>query len=525
MISWCINYFKEVKDNLEKEYIDSFSFLYNTEKLQKGPQAENFIEAMTSDYTYYNGLLQILFHLFSFTQIGWIFLTEYLWFQIFKNSNSNSNSNTKLYSNSIKSIGKRLTKVNILYVKLFQALALNKELISLDLNNELLEFTDHAPYHSNEIDFKLLDSILYKNNLILDKLEPINSGMISLVFQARQFCTSKKFIIKMKRIGIEITLQNAIGHLLFFLKIVNWASNQKWLSDFFYLPIENLKKYKIDQLVEKNIEMIQQQTNFEEEVKNMQLIKKNCANLKYIVIPEVNVEVTYYFKDAILMEYIDGKTIQSIEKEDRVGFAKSVLKFGFVTSFIHGITHGDLHCGNILFIKDENDDQYPYKIGILDFGILYHLESHFRNSLLDCITDLMERPAEESAYMILQSGMIVNSNNQCLNVSSDLDENSEKEIIEILTNIIRKVLYDSKEANQYQLYYFLKEFDRVIAKNDLLNENLKISDQYVKLQLVLAMAHGVTMDLCDQNYVDLANEVVQDLFRPSFYSIDSESVE
>jgi hypothetical protein len=46
---------------------------------------------------------------------------------------------------------------------------------------------------------------------------------------------------------------------------------------------------------------------------------------------------------------------------------------------------------------------------------------------------------------------------------------------------------------------------------------LKISDHYVKVQLVLAMALGVTMKLCQENYIEVADQVIQELFRPSFH--------
>ena len=50
--------------------------------------------------------------------------------------------------------------------------------------------------------------------------------------------------------------------------------------------------------------------------------------------------------------------LNQIQEEDYEEFAKPVLKFGFVTTLLHGATHGDLHGGNILFIKDENDKKH-----------------------------------------------------------------------------------------------------------------------------------------------------------------------
>ena len=82
------------------------------------------------------------------------------------------------------------------------------------------------------------------------------------------------------------------------------------------------------------------------------------------------------------MEYINGMPINQILEEDYEAFAKQVLKFGLVTTLIHGVSHGDLHSGNVLFIKDENDKKYKYKVGVLDFGIIYEADPEFKQSLL-----------------------------------------------------------------------------------------------------------------------------------------------
>ena len=456
-----------------------------------------------------------LFFLFSFFQIGWIFFSEYIRYQI-------------SYSYSIKNICKKLSQVNILYVKLFQALAVNQEMIGLDINNELIEFTDRAPYDTNEIDYETLNSILFENDLVLEKKEPINSGMISLVFLARErLYHTKSYIIKMKRNGIEKKLQDGIEGILSCLSCLSFLSSICFLD---FLNLNLVKKYKMIELVNRNVEIIYQQTDFKKEAENIKLVKRNCVNLKYVVIPEVYQHITERYKNVILMDYVEGKTLaeindyhslemcEGIKKDDSLGFAKSVLKFGFVTSFLHGVTHGDLHCGNIVFIKDDTADvAYPYKIGVFDFGILCELEADFRNALFNCILEMMERPVEDTARMMLESGIIVTSDNRSLDLEKDLSEENREEIVDLTSKIIRQVLYESKKANQYQLYSFLKEFDRYLCQNELQKMGLKISDHYVKVQLVLAMAHGVTMKLCKDNYIEVADQVIQELFRPSFH--------
>ena len=51
-------------------------------------------------------------------------------------------------------------------------------------------------------------------------------------------------------------------------------------------------------------------------------MQKNSNKLKYIKIPNVYEDVTTKLPNIILMEYIDGKTIQNIDKEDYDAYAK-----------------------------------------------------------------------------------------------------------------------------------------------------------------------------------------------------------
>ena len=244
------------------------------------------------------------------------------------------------YSSFIDRLTIRLAYINILYVKLFQAFALNNSLIDDETNNKLLQFTDNAPWDYSDIKLGCLIEIAEKYNLYLKPgyEVPINAGMISLVFKAyKNDNRSEPVIIKMKRYNIQEKLDNAIDDLLFFMYLLS------------FIPI--IHKYKLAEVVDKNIEIIRHQTNFLEEVDNMNRVKENCKKLKYVKIPSANREVTEKYPNCILMDYIEGIKVNQIEKEDYEGFAKQVVKFGFITTTIHGVAHGDLHAGNVLFIK------------------------------------------------------------------------------------------------------------------------------------------------------------------------------
>jgi len=399
------------------------------------------------------------------------------------------------YSKCIDNLATRLASINILYVKMFQAVALNNSLIDEKSNNKLLKFTDNAPWTVNDISVKDLIEVAYKYDInFKDGYEkPINSGMISIVFKAYKKTDGKPVIVKLKRHNIEEKLNDAIGNLQIFMYFLS------------FIPL--IKKYHLSEVINKNIDIIRSQTDFNNEVQNMIKIKHNCRNLKYVKIPEVYEEVTNKYQNIIMMEYIDGIKINKIEKYDYDGFAKQVMKFGFVTTIVHGVTHGDLHGGNILFIKDEKDEKYKYKIGVIDFGIIYELDAEYKALMFDILTQMFESEPRDTAIRLLNSGII--------DPPGILDQMSKKHsenIINFTAEMIEDTIKTSKRANQIQIYKFLYKLNEYLSNSELSNIGIRPSDNFVKTQLVLAMSHGVTLTLCNDDFMSLADKVINELF-------------
>jgi len=427
---------------------------------------------------------RILREFWTITNILWIISSETILYLFFSN-----------WTNFVERLTTKLANVNILYVKLFQAIASNNNLIDEKTNNELLKFTDNVPWNYNDI--CLIDLIELENEYNLyfkDGYEiPINSGMISLVFKAYKRSDGEPVIIKIKRKDIDIRLNNSIENLKTFLYFLS------------FIPIFN--KYQIENIINKNIETIRHQTNFDEEVKNIIKVQNNCINLKYVKIPKVYKEVTEKYPNCIMMEYINGLKINQLEETDYVGFSKQVLKFGLVTTIVHGVTHGDLHSGNILFIKDNNDEKYPYKIGVIDFGIIFEIDNFYKEALFELLTQLFERPPRETVIHLLNSVIIENRE-----IINKIPKKDYEAIVNIGEELFLEASKNEKKFNQIQLYKFLSTIKEFLCRKEVMDIGIQPSDNFVKTQLVLAMAHGVTLTLCKNNILTLMDDVLNELF-------------
>jgi len=430
--------------------------------------------------------IRIFKEIIFFTKAFFIISTELLLYGLFKD-----------YSSFIERITNRLASINILYVKVFQAFALNNSLIDDKTNNKLLKFTDNAPWARSDINFEELNEMCDQFNILLPNENgfetPINAGMISLVFKGYQKGSGDPVIIKMKRANIDAKLNDAIENLQTVMYLLS------------YIPL--VHKYQISEVVKRNIDIIRHQTNFDTEISNIHKMKTNCKRLQYVKIPAVFPDVTERYPNIILMEYIDGMKINEIAKNDYEPFAKQVMKFGFVTTIVHGVTHGDLHSGNILFIKDDKDEKYPHKIGVIDFGIIYEIDPAYKGLLFDVLTQMFSISPRESAIKLLNSGII-----DPPDILNQIPSEDYENIIHFTTEIIDETVNSSKKANQVQIYKFLYKLKEYFGQSKMASIGIRPSDNLVKTQLVLAMSHGVTLTLCKDDFMTLADKVLNELF-------------
>jgi len=420
--------------------------------------------------------------------ISWIILDELTLYYIFKN-----------YKKCINNLTSRLSKQNILYVKIFQAFALNNNLIDDEINNSLLKFTDNVPWTNKDIDLKTLISLEKEYNItILNDYKPTNSGMISLVFKgikkASNGLNEENIIIKMKRNNIENNLNDGIQKLLFCTKLLS------------FIPIVN--NYKLSDVIHNNIDLIKHQTNFYKEVENIKIMKVNCKNLRYVKIPDVYDEITNKFSNIIMMEYIKGETLQTVDPNDYDEYSKQVIKFVLVTLLMNGICHGDLHVGNILFIKDENDPKYKNKIGILDFGIIYDINK-MKHTFYYIFANMGIIPSRDIANNIFLSGLF-----DPVEYIKKLQQIHYDHILEILTNFVEDTINVSKHFSQINTFKSLSDLNNYIIDNNLMvnGQSIKPSNDMIKGQMIFAMLYGVIYKLCGSRYIEITNKTMRDLF-------------
>jgi len=416
--------------------------------------------------------------------MGWIISVTYLDFLYDKN-----------YSLFIQNITHRLASKNILYVKFFQAVSLNNNLIDGAMNQELIKYTDSVPYCSDDVDWEVITNLKAVYGIdFLSNTTPINAGMISLVYKMNDGIENQEVVVKIKRVGIEDKLNDAIDKMKFMIYLLSF--------------IPQLNHFNLLDSFNKNILILKNQLDFEQEVQNTMRMKDDCKNLKYIKIPKVYESVTKLFPNVIVMEYILGVHISKLEEPDYEPFAKLVVKYGVVSSFINGFGHGDLHAGNILFIKNGEN----YKLGLIDFGIVLKIHEDVRNKFMGIFYDFFNKPPLEISNDFLSCFV------EPKKVFQKLPKEHKETLVQMTEKIIENVIHGSKTANQSKLFEFIIHFNDYLSNNDLKKKyGLYFNDDFIKMQMGLAMAHGVCLCLCKNNYIEIANQVSNEMFHNDIF--------
>jgi predicted unusual protein kinase regulating ubiquinone biosynthesis (AarF/ABC1/UbiB family) len=359
----------------------------------------------------------------------------------------------------IKSITKRLEEQNIVYIKIFQSFCLEQNILSNDEKDYLIKYIDNVPFNTDEIDYDLLDKLNKQFNIEIYVDQPINSGIIGVVFPgvilSKKEKEKEKVVIKMLKKNIKSKLTNLFEEIELITKLLQWIP---------YINQLNLNKFFQD-----NKQLILNQTDFMKEAENIEIFKFKIQNMTEYKIPKVYKEITNEFNNIIVMENIKGITICDLVKYDENIcdiFGKILLKFGFISILMTSAIHLDLHAGNVFFYINNDSCLPKYQIGFIDFGLCSFPSRENQNIYYLFFHDLVYKKDFsnlEKINKILR--VLIEEKNIFDNLSSDNKDKLIKECINCLKKSLDKldinfIINLSKIFKKYNLNYST-EFNQI----------------------------------------------------------------
>ena len=432
-----------------------------------------------------------------------ILVVEYIKFLVTRNQMS-----------MVQNIAQQLAKENIFYVKIFQSLSSNNEFFTDESTEFLTQYTDRAPYTSSEINtsfIKTIESIKEthpEHAIVLTNLQPIQSGMVSIVYEA-MMKNDKKVIIKVLRKGIREKLKEAMEYMEYSIR--------------FFATVPFFKHLNLLDIFMENKETMMEQLDFSHEVENIKDMYEKNKYIDYVVVPKVYEEYTELNNDMIVMDYIDGIKLSDVMDKDKDVYSYLLAKFGIKCVLFDRLYHGDLHQGNILFIKEKCDnnkdehnetthetthdtnhdtthDTYNHKLGIIDYGIIGRLTKEEQNNY----------------YLFFKNFFHENYKDAALHIVNYLAEPKEK--VEALEKepekrdaLIKEIEIISEKACKEEKRFSIHE---ICGINEALSKyGLQLSKSFCKIELSLAISDSVSKHLSyETTYMDNFEKAILEMF-------------
>jgi predicted unusual protein kinase regulating ubiquinone biosynthesis (AarF/ABC1/UbiB family) len=421
-------------------------------------------------------------------------------------------------NNAIIDVSKRLAAKNMMYVKIFQAFATNRNIVSPELNQFFSEYTDNVKYTDDEYDINELKELEARSNdcepfqqlRILNDYTPIKSGLMSLIFKGvigDDNAEETPVVIKYLRKNISKNFNASMNNLVVFAKFTR------------YFPY--LRTLNVENLILQNIVCLNDQVCFRKELANINMYYSSWKDYEYVKIPKPYDDYTEKINpDVVVMEYIDGMKITEIDPEDNDEFGKALAAFNAKAAFCTSFYHGDLHPGNILFIKtpaasSSSSSKPIYKIGILDFGIIGHLSRDDQELLFKAMKFMYQRKYNKIIDIIMSCELSESANpeNEIQSVIPAKDSVKYHRLREELTRVL--IEYTTPEikffgvSEIYEINYILN------------NYGLMFKRSLYRLFITVAIMDSIGTRLGSKmSYMQHMTDIVVDMFNIDLHETD-----
>lgn len=419
-----------------------------------------------------------------------------------------STSTSSTYVNMVKNIAARLSKKNIYYTKMFQALAYSSEIYDDELASFFIQYTDAVHYEDSEYSNEYLNQVVefadkkgydltISSNVRNGKYIPDKTGSVSLIFygtltkhsenDTSNNSTAIPVVIKYLRANMLDRIKSAINDVSYMIAILN------------LLP--QLKHLYLDDILSEQKKMMLSQVNFHTEVENILKMYDNFqkTNTTIIKIPLVFKEFTDEYDDIIIMERIVGRKLDELPNDIKDEYCTILAKGLIKTVFLDGFYHCDMHPGNVLFIENEHDHVPRFQVAILDFGIMSTINTRDQNLSFDIFRSVLDRNSNNIAKLFV-NGFIEPCDKRTSRSYADAD------ICKTLEDAISDILKDKK------LTCFTAK-DLCAMNYAILKYNMKISSSLTNFEISLSVCDNLCKKIAfNRTYMDHLKSIVDDMF-------------
>ena len=300
------------------------------------------------------------------------------------------NVDLERYQKNARKALKTFVSLGPVYIKLGQWLSSRADILPQPYLEELAKLQDEVPATSFEQVKPIIENDLGPIERNFDHIDKnaISGASLGQVYRAK--IKGQDVIVKVRRPGIEKVVEEDLKVLK---KIIPFAMR-------FVDP--NLR-YSAEAMLSQFIETIHEEMDYQIELQNLKIIKRNFHSYPKVIIPSVMED--YSSKNVLTMDYIPGIKITNIEALDEAGINREQLvvrahKVFFTMLLRHEMFHADPHPGNISVANDGS-------LILYDFGMVGRLDSKTRLKLIRLYLALVEKDPTRTVNAMDDLGMLM----------------------------------------------------------------------------------------------------------------------
>jgi len=282
-----------------------------------------------------------------------------------------------------------------IFVKFGQLLSTRRDLLPVDIADELAKLQDRVPPFSGAVARARIEEELGSPVTRLfgsfDET-PLAAASIAQV-HAATLVDGREVVVKVLRPG----MREVIGRDIEVLHTLAGLAERYWTDSRRFRPTEVVDEYESTVLNELDLMR---------EAANASQLKRNFADSTMLHVPEVHWDLCR--REVMVMERIHGVQISDVARLRALGtdirlLAENGVKIFFTQVFWHNFFHADMHPGNIFV--DVSDPAKPKYVAV-DFGIVGTLDPRDQLYLAGNFLAFFERDYRKVAVLHVESGWV-----------------------------------------------------------------------------------------------------------------------
>jgi ubiquinone biosynthesis protein len=290
-----------------------------------------------------------------------------------------------------------LERLGPIFVKFGQVLSTRRDLMPLDIADELALLQDRVPPFSSDIAIATIERAFgRKLETIFTHFErvPVASASIAQVHFATiqdKAGTAREVAVKVVRPGMLAAIEKDLGLMRM---MAGWVEG---------LSADG-KRLKPREVVAEFDKYLHDELDLVREAANAAQLRRNMAGLNLVLIPEMHWDFCH--SEVIVMERMHGVPISQMDKLRAAGvdikqLARDGVTLFFTQVFRDGFFHADMHPGNI---QVSLDPQHLGRVISLDFGIVGTLTEVDKEYLAQNFVSFFRRDYKRVAELHIESG-------------------------------------------------------------------------------------------------------------------------